>query len=103
MGEHVYLLELVFLSFPDTCSGMRLLAESDLQCSISYRCTILRYSVFINDAPFKVIVKSPKFPGGALGQGSGAVTAVAQVAAMVQVRSLAWELPHAMGAPKTNN
>ena len=31
---------------------------------------------------------------------SGIVTAVAQVTAMVQVQSLAWELPHALSAAK---
>ena len=31
---------------------------------------------------------------------AGAVTAVAHIAAMVQVRSVAWELPYDMGAAK---
>ena len=35
-----------------------------------------------------------------MGWGSNVVTAVAQVAAVVQVRSLAWELPHAVGMAK---
>ena len=33
-----------------------------------------------------------EFPHGSMGEGSGVVTAVAQVAAVAQVRSLAWEL-----------
>ena len=37
---------------------------------------------------------------GAAGQRSCIVSAVARVAAMAQVGSLAWELPHAMGAAK---
>jgi len=32
--------------------------------------------------------------------GSGIVSAVAQVAAAVQVQSLAWQLPHAVGVTK---
>jgi len=37
------------------------------------------------------------------GEGSSVVTAAAQVTAMAQVQSLAWEFPHAMGrAEKTN-
>ena len=34
---------------------------------------------------------------------SSIVTAVAQVAAVVGVRSLAWEFPHATGAPPPKN
>ena len=38
-----------------------------------------------------------EFPGGIVSQGSGLVTAVAQVTAVAWVRSLALELPHAEG------
>ena len=41
-----------------------------------------------------------EFPGGAVGQGSGVVTTVAQVTAMVRVRSLARELLHAAGTAR---
>ena len=46
-----------------------------------------------------------EFSCDAAGQGSGIVTVVAQVTAVVQVRSLAWDLPHAKGKAKikTNN
>ena len=44
-----------------------------------------------------------EFPCGPAGYGSSIVTVVAQVAAMVPVRSLAQELPHAMAAKKKNN
>ena len=39
-------------------------------------------------------------PGDLAVQGSGIVTAMAQVTAVVWVRSLTWELLHAMGAAK---
>ena len=38
---------------------------------------------------------SSEFPGGSVGQGSGTVTAVARVASVAWVQSLARELPHA--------
>ena len=41
-----------------------------------------------------------EFPGGLSGLGSSVVTAVAQVAAVVHIRSQAWELPYASGAAK---
>ena len=41
-----------------------------------------------------------EFSCGAVGQGYGIVTVSAQVAAVVQVQSLAWELTYAMGAAK---
>ena len=41
-----------------------------------------------------------EFPYGTAGKGSGIVTARDQVAAVVWVRALAWELPYAMGAAK---
>ena len=41
-----------------------------------------------------------KFPGGSVGGGSGIVTAVAQVTAVLRVPPLAQELPHAMGSAK---
>lgn len=41
-----------------------------------------------------------EFPGGAVGQGSGVITTVAQVTAMVRVRSLARELPRAASIGK---
>lgn len=41
-----------------------------------------------------------EFPGGSLGSGSGVVTAVAPVAAVVWVRSPTLELPHAKGEAK---
>ena len=43
-----------------------------------------------------------EFPGGAAGEGSSVVTAVAWITAVVWVRSLAWELPHATGVAKKN-
>ena len=48
--------------------------------------------------PFKVTVW--EFPGGVAGQGSSIVTAVAWVAAVVQVISQAWELPLVADAAK---
>ena len=39
------------------------------------------------------------FLSGSAGEGSGAVTALAQVNAVAQVQSLAWELLHAMEWP----
>ena len=42
----------------------------------------------------KVRKQTEEFPCGSVGQGSGVVTAVSWV------RSLAWELPHAVGAAK---
>ena len=49
-----------------------------------------------------IIVNNPglPFPGGAAGEGSSLVTAVALVKAMAQVRSLAPELPRTMGTAK---
>ena len=49
-----------------------------------------------------IIVNNPglPFPGGAAGEGSSLVTAVALVKAMAQVRSLAPELLHAAAAAK---
>ena len=41
-----------------------------------------------------------EFPGGPVVKGSGIVTAMAQVAAVVPVGSLAWELLHTVGAAK---
>ena len=41
----------------------------------------------------------PEFSCGASGEGSGIVTSAAQVTAVRTVRSLAGELPHAMGGP----
>ena len=41
-----------------------------------------------------------EFPGGPVGSESGVVTAVAQVTAVVQVPSLAQELPHVLGVAK---
>ena len=44
-------------------------------------------------------------PGGLVGEGSSVVTSVAQVTIVVQVLSLAWELPHTVGMappPKKN-
>ena len=40
----------------------------------------------------------PEFPAGAAGEGSGAVTAAARVAAGASVPSLAWELPRTSGS-----
>ena len=39
----------------------------------------------------------------AYGEGSGVITAVAQVTAMLWVWSLAWELTHATGIAKKDN
>ena len=39
-------------------------------------------------------------PGGSAGSGSGIVSAVALVAAVVRVQSLAWEHSHAVGVAK---
>jgi len=39
-----------------------------------------------------------EFPNGSAGSGSGVVTAMARVTAVVWVRSLAWELTHAASA-----
>lgn len=46
-----------------------------------------------------------EFPGGTVDQGSSIVTTVALVAAMMQVGSMAQELPNAVGVAKrqTNN
>ena len=44
--------------------------------------------------------KCVEFFCGTVGKGSGVVTALAQVAALVQVWSLAWERPHATGTTK---
>ena len=41
-----------------------------------------------------------EFPGGSVGEGSGVVMAVAQVPAVVLVRSLAQEFPPATGMAK---
>ena len=46
------------------------------------------------------IEKLQKFLCGTTDWGSGIVTAEAQVTAVVQVWSLAWELPHAVGMVK---
>ena len=43
-----------------------------------------------------------EFPGGLEVKGSGYIPGVAQVPAVVQVQSLAWELLHAVGTAKTN-
>lgn len=40
-----------------------------------------------------------EFPAGSVGYGSGVVTAVAQVIAVVRVQSLAWELPMPQAQP----
>ena len=40
------------------------------------------------------------FCGDSVDQGSGMVTAVAQVAAVAQARALAWELLHAVSTAK---
>ena len=45
-------------------------------------------------------MKLLEFPGGSVGEGSGIVTTVALVTAEAWVRSLAWELPHAMKVAK---
>ena len=47
-----------------------------------------------------VRLKHTSCPGGAPMAGSCIVTAAAQVAAMVQVRSLTWDPPDAMGTAK---
>jgi len=44
--------------------------------------------------------KEQEFAYGSAGQGSGLVSAVAWVTAVVGIRSLAWELPHAHGCSK---
>lgn len=44
-----------------------------------------------------------EFPGGLVGYGSSIVTAVAHIAAVVSVQSLAQELPCAVGKKKTHN
>ena len=44
-----------------------------------------------------------EFSCDSMGKGSGIVTATAWVAAVVQVRSPPWELPHAMGMAKNIN
>ena len=45
-------------------------------------------------------MREKKFPGGSVGGGSGIVTAVAQVTAVLRVPPLAQELLHAMGSAK---
>ena len=50
----------------------------------------------IKVVPFRSIY-ALEFPGGLVGQGSSIVTAVAWVAAVAQVQSLALEIPHTMG------
>ena len=42
-----------------------------------------------------------EFPSGSVSEESGIVTAVAQVTAVVQVQSLAWDLAHAISVEKT--
>ena len=41
-----------------------------------------------------------EFSSGAVGKGSGIVTAVVQVAAVTRIRSLAWEILHAVNTAK---
>ena len=41
-----------------------------------------------------------EFPCGTVDEGSSIVAAIAQVTAIMQVHSLAWECPHATGAAK---
>ena len=50
--------------------------------------------------PPKKNSRSPEFPSGSVGQGSGIVTAVALVTSAAVFQSLAWELPHAAGEAK---
>ena len=45
-------------------------------------------------------ILGPELPCGAMGYGSGIVTAVAQVAAVAQVQSLTWVLLYASGMAK---
>ena len=52
--------------------------------------------------PLSIYLKNwnKEFPGGAVEKGSSGTTAVAQVAAVAQVQSLAQELPHVAGTAK---
>ena len=47
-----------------------------------------------------VLNNKEEFPCGTMGKGTSVVTAVALIAAMAQVQSLAWEFPHATGVAK---
>ena len=56
--------------------------------------------VFLYTRKFALKFLARKYPCGASGSGSGVATAMAQVAAVVQVPSLAQEFPHSASAAK---
>ena len=68
---------------------------------------VASYLLNANTAPSEKVISKLKFQishlkfsCGVVSYGSSVVTAAAQVAAVVQVQSLAWELPQAVDAAK---